>query len=311
MIAALVCPTHRKKRVLVLTGLVVSLVVMPVQALTPAEFQTLQTAVVEICRGGTTSGNLTRTEVRGQRRLLTVNGLFESGSDAEVTLTTEQWDGIQTLIIDSQDYVQCATDISQLLAPIIDAVRNIDTDLNVRLEYITSPIFCDRLRHVVEQAPQDFSQWRSGSPTRSGTTSTWTLEPFLMGDPSELGMTENPASSLKRAEINATNDSDLYFREALVYTALFQAQDEASFIFDRISDAINSCFTFRYFDSVRGVRLSGGPYRGSSGSHYWSFDETGRIGQTRESFLVWLSSLRLSEPGLVTDIIEVRVHAPD
>lgn len=86
------------------------LVVAQADALEVSQLPELRKTVIEMCRGGTTSGSSSRFEVIGnaQGSVVVLKGLAKGGADAKVQFTKEEWDGIKVLQ-NPDTYSQCVT----------------------------------------------------------------------------------------------------------------------------------------------------------------------------------------------------------
>lgn len=73
--------------------------------------------VMELCRGGTTSGDGWQLEldVAGNSRSLVFDRLFEGELKTNARLTTEQWNGMRPLIGNHRDYVECVAQFKTLV----------------------------------------------------------------------------------------------------------------------------------------------------------------------------------------------------
>jgi len=90
-------------------------------ALNTGQLVYLQSAVLEMCRGGTIEGKSSKINVKAsvQGQLVVIKKLLEGGADAEVEITKEEWDGIKALA-NPEDYSKCVEATLNLLVPRLD-----------------------------------------------------------------------------------------------------------------------------------------------------------------------------------------------
>ena len=284
----------------------------PASAISEIELASLENAVVGTCRGGTHAGSATRIETRTRKNIVTVRNLFKDENNVDVVVSSEEWNGIKVLTQTPEEYSRCVRVLMEVLVPKLTIKRNIDKDLNARMQYIRSPVFCDRLRYVISQAPSQFSKLRRGPGKSSGNSIEWSMAPYLMGNPEKLGMVGQKDVLLQEASVNKDRTKQTYyFHEPLAFTHRFSANAETGLIIDQTKRAVDQCFYNTNFHNVDDVRYSGGPYRFKDGDPYWSFDETGFLGASVGSFIVAIGSYALMMFGEQTHIVYLNVHAPE
>ena len=173
------------------------------------------------------------------------------------------------------------------------------------MTYIQSPVFCTRLRYIVSLAPLDFSELRHGISTKNESSAVWALGPYIMGNPEKLGlrMDKGYQGAYVRYYYNLSN---YIFSENLLYTAQFGLNSETGLIFKQTEKAIDDCFTFKAFYSIKNVRLRGGPFTYEKGGVWWSFNETSLNGFSKNSFNVTLNLRNLA----TTQYFDLAVYAP-
>lgn len=278
--------------------------------ISPAELKALRSTVIEICRGGTLQGKISYSTVK-TKNVITIKNLTEGSSDIDFVLSTEQWSGVKVLINNPVQYSACVKKLLGILAPSYAIKKNIDKDLNARVEYIRSQQFCERLRYVVSRAPFDFEEWRDGSGISSGRAKKWRIGPFVMGNPEALGMTQSSDLELNYAVITEYKDrKQTVFSEPIVFTHRFKANNEIGLLVENIRKAVDRCITYKYFYGVKKVRYRGGPYEFKNGMPYWSFDKTGFLGASVKGFIVTLNTYDLDYMGEWTKVVSINVHAP-
>ena len=91
-------------------------------ALDASQLRELRTNVIEMCRGGTITGEGSKINVvaSAEGKIVIIKKLMEGGADAKVDLTNEQWNGIKVLI-NPDTYTQCATEAMRLFLPALKA----------------------------------------------------------------------------------------------------------------------------------------------------------------------------------------------
>jgi len=188
------------------------------------EFQVLKSAVIELCRGGTISGSITRIQLTGGSNVLRVRGILEDGMPVDIEIESQQWNGIEALIGDPNRYGQCVQYTLNIVVPALQVSKNIDTDLNARLDYIRSIEFCERLQYVVAQAPSAFSEWRRGSESADGVR---LIGSYLMGNPEALNMVSKGSGQLPN-EMQERRKNIQAIREQIneMYTEMQSVSDE-------------------------------------------------------------------------------------
>ncbi len=297
-------------RITVLLTLICISITTNAADITTAELAALKSTVIEICRGGTLNGNISHSTVRS-KKVISVRNLTEGVSGLDFAMTFEKWNGIKVLINNPSQYSKCVEKLLGILAPSYANKKNIDKDLNARVEYIRSQQFCERLRYVVAQAPFEFKEWRVGQGVASKSGRLWKIGPYIMDNAGALGMTQSSDLALNDAVISEILErGKVYFSEPIVFTHRFNANAEVGLLIDNIKKAVDNCFTYKYFYKVKKVRLAGGPYEFKNGMPYWSFDKTGFLGAVVDSFIVTLNAYDLDFMGEWTKVISLNVHAP-
>ena len=150
-----------------------------------------------------------------------------------------------------------------VLVPALEIKRNVDKDLNARIEYIKSPIFCERLRYVISEAPYEFVEWRHRPGAMPENRFPALIGPYVMGNPEALGMTQSKGLPSKDAEINIIEDSKrIYFNERFVVTKMFSANALTGLVFNQdLPVQWTNALTVKSFPSIKDVEYRGGQYR--------------------------------------------------
>jgi len=283
----------------------------PSSAISEIELKSLERAVIGTCRGGTHSGSVTRIETSTRKNVVTVRNMFKDEKYVDILVSSEEWNGIQALTQSPKEYSRCVQHLMAILVPKLKIKRDIDKDLNARMEYIRSPVFCERLGYVISRAPSKFAEWRQGPGKSSSNSVEWPMVPYLMGNPEKLGMVQQGNAPLQEATVNKSGaNQTYYFNEPLVFTHRFSANTETGLIIDQTKKAVDRCLYNTNFSRIDDVRYAGGPYKFKDGAPYWSFDETGFLGVTKGSFIVTIGSYGLPMFGEQTQIIYLNVHSP-
>ncbi|BAM88590.1 hypothetical protein S58_25840 [Bradyrhizobium oligotrophicum S58] len=187
-----------------------------------------------MCRGGTLTGSSVGVEVTGRTNDVIIKGLSRDSSDQVVIhLNSTEWNGIRALTTQPSEYSECVQYTLNLLIPALKIKRDFDRDVNARLAYIDSAEFCERLGHVISQAPRYFNEWRHSQR----------IGPYLMANPEVLNMTQSGRSKTARIiTINSHDEERLVFIEQIVSTANFSVDADTGLIVDRIAKSLDECF---------------------------------------------------------------------
>jgi hypothetical protein len=272
-------------------------------AISDEQLKLLNSSVIEMCRGGTMTGSKTHIEARAKQSIITVKDDPMSKIGVDLILSTDEWNGLQVLINDPTQYNECVQYTMDLLVPMLSNKQNIDKDLNARITYIRSPIFCERLRYVIAQAPNKFDEWRKTTDNND----TWYVGPYLMGNPEALGMMHSKKMKGEGALVIKYHD-DLYFYEPLVL--IHQSKDaETGLVFNQVKKAIDECITYSAFYSVKNVSVRGHSYFLSNGTATWSFNKTGFLGFVLDTFDAFLANYEIKLVNARQ--ISFRVYAPN
>ena len=244
------------------------------QSLSPTELGALRTEVIEMCRGGTSSGFTIETQTNIEQSNITFNRVLDAGRAVTIVVNKSEWQGIKALASDPQKYSECVKVALETLTPLMEVTVSIDRNVNARLAYMQSDEFCRRLKHVVSQAPDNFAALKTGVPEKdqSGGT-TWRLGPYLMGNPEVVGYSSDIGNItiLRDANIRISEDNLTTFGEPMFFTHFYEANSQASYLFSRLENIIDTCIRSKIFRSIKDVSYDGKFYFDDR-DPYWEFD---------------------------------------